>query len=103
MTQDCPSPYLDEPPVTTVEINTTVSITGTVNTTYTNGTETFTVDSVVCKENGTTIQSSSTAGTISITYTVMEGSVEISCTSTCRYLEMQGKSNVITITGEGEI
>ena len=89
--------------MTTAEINTTISITGTVNTSYTNGTANFTVDSVVCKENGTIIDSSSTAGTILITYTVMEGSVEISCTSTCRHIQMHGKSNIITITGEGEI
>ena len=85
--------------MTTVEINTTIFITGTVPASSS-------VLSVECfKYNGsisTSLNSAtSSSGNITITYTVMEGSVDIFCNSTCA--DKRGKSNVITITGEGKI
>jgi len=100
--QNCPSPHFEGLCII-AEINTTIHITGTVNTSFTIGTVTHHVDSVECfRDNGTTIDSDYSAGTILITYTVMEGTVEIFCNSTCGSIEEQGTSNIITITGEGD-
>ena len=88
----------------TAEINTTIYINGRVNTTYTNGTVTYDVDAVDCfRDNGIDIGKHYSDGTIVITYTVLEGSVEIFCNSTCRHIGKHGKSNIITIIGEGEM
>ena len=101
--QNCPSPHFERPCII-AEINTTISITGTVNASFTIGSVTHYVDSVECfRDSGTTIDSDYSAGTILITYTVLEGSVEIFCNSTCGSIEEQVKSNIITIIGEGEI
>ena len=95
--QNCTSPHLDEPHVTIAEISTTISITGTADSSL----------SVKCyRDNGitTAVQNSTFnpgTGTILITYTVLEGSVDIFCKSTCDNDE-QGETNIITITGEGE-
>ena len=84
--------------MTTLEIKTTISITGTVNSSVCS-VECFKYnDSISTSLNSTT----SSSGNISITYTVMEGSVDIFCNSTCAD-GGQGKSNVITITGKGEL
>ena len=42
-------------------------------------------------------------GSISATYTVKEGSVEIFCDGTCEGTDEYIRSNVITITSEGEL
>ena len=87
-----------------VEINTTIYINGTVNTTYTDGTVTYYVDSVKCfRDNNITLISNSSNGIIKINYTVMKGPVEIFCSSTCSVIEEHGKGNIITIIGKGEI
>jgi len=102
--QNCPSPCLEEPRVPTAEINTIIHINGTVNTTYTSGTVTYYVDAVMCyRDNGIHIERSYSAGIIVIPYTVLEGPVEIFCNSTCGHIDKHGKSNIITIIGEGEI
>jgi len=90
--------------VPTAEINTIIHINGTVDTTYINGTVNLLVQSVKCyRDNGIDIERSYSAGTIVIPYTVLEGPVEIFCNSTCSHIEKYGKSNIITIIGEGEI
>ena len=77
-----------------------MTITGTVNST-------MGADVIAVECYGTTLNSdyssSSGAGTILITFIVVEGSVRIFCNSTCLGIDEHGKSNVITITGEGEV
>ena len=104
MAQDCPSPCLDEPCVTTVGISSTINITGTVNS------PSDCLQSVQCFKNNvsnsTQLYSSTTAGNITFAYTVMEGPVKVFCRSVCNHTctggQKYAKSNDIIITGEGE-
>ena len=79
--------------------NTIITITGTAD---------CSLLGVVCYEDsGTTLTQIESGhdgtGSISATYTVKEGSVEIFCDGTCEDTDEYIRSNVITITSEGEL